>query len=291
MVIRTKRLLSVLALSIICFLVVNCSAVLTPLPVGVYTNAKFPLDFESGYSGSKNYKILGSVTGKATANSILGLFSTGDASIAAAYQNAIAQYPEADCLIEIAIDYSANSFLGLFASITTIVKGKAIQFQKLSSQIEELKEVEPKYHKKVVVNKEKKNMAAKKLAQQKNKDVIEPPLQIPSGLDIEKLAYIGNWELISIKSPDGKRLESESNLKGSLFLSKPNRAKLIFDQSGRKIVFEGKFHFEDNASMTIEVEQVDSPQPRTKIYYKNVHIKDTFLILKSKTGREYYFKK
>ena len=47
------KLFSILIISVLCFVLCNCSAVLTPLPVGLFSNAKFPLGYESGYNGDQ----------------------------------------------------------------------------------------------------------------------------------------------------------------------------------------------------------------------------------------------
>lgn len=273
------------------FLLLNCSAVISPLPVGIYSSAKFPLDYESGYNGDAEYKVIGTAVGKATATSIFGLFATGDASISTAYQNAINQFPEANCLIEIAIDYSTSSFIGLFASVTTIVKGKAIQFQKLAYKVEPQKEAFPKEDKKVFISDEKKEMKAPDSAVPKEtiKTETEPISKIsPSSKESE---FIGQWRLVSTKLPDGKILESGSGLQGILILAGDRNVKLIFDQGGRKVAFDGRFYLDDKGSMNIEVEQSDAPHPRSKIYYRDMQIKDAVLILRSETGREYHWKK
>lgn len=148
---KSKLYLAVITVTL-SFLLMSCAFVLSPLPVGIFSSAKFPLDYETGNAENLEYTVLGTANGTAKATSILGLFATGDASISAALNDAMGQYPEADGLIEICIDYQTESLLGLFASMTTIVKGKAIQFQKELTSIssssmssEALSKKEPKY--------------------------------------------------------------------------------------------------------------------------------------------------
>ena len=105
----------------------SCAAfVATPIMGGLYTGVTAPVTYDPGAQGQP-YKILGEVEGKATATSILGLIAAGDASVNSAYKNALKQIPDADDLIEVKVDYKGTSFLGLFASYTTIVRAKAIK--------------------------------------------------------------------------------------------------------------------------------------------------------------------
>ena len=83
-----------------------------------------PIGYEGGQV-DENVEILGEVIGKAKATSFLGLFAGGDASINSAYYQALSKIPGSEFLIDVKIDYKVSSMLGLFASYTTIVQGKA----------------------------------------------------------------------------------------------------------------------------------------------------------------------
>ncbi|MEM3170546.1 MAG: TRL domain-containing protein [Candidatus Nitrosotenuis sp.] len=119
--------LSLTLLAIGACLFYGCGAfVAFPLIGGLYTGVTAPKTYDSGPTGQP-YQILGVVEGKSTATSILGIVATGDASVHKAYQNALRQIPGAEALIEVTVDYQGTSVLGLFASYTTIVRGKAIK--------------------------------------------------------------------------------------------------------------------------------------------------------------------
>ena len=288
------KLFSIITISIIGLVLCNCSAVLTPLPVGLFTSAKFPLGYESGYSGDKEYTVLGTAEGKTTANSIFGLIATGDASVSTAYMNAIKQFPEADCLTEISIDYTASSFLGLFGSMTTIVKGKAIRFQSPGySRLEIEQQSKQKEHKKNIASEPKSKMVKSKrlIPKESNKITIEPKTQVNSDLTTFDLELIGSWELVSTKLPDGKIIDSESGLKGSLILSNNKEIFLVFEQDGREVEFEGNYYSDGDNSIAIEVALANRPSPQSKIYYKNTRLINNRLILKSETGKEYQWQK
>jgi len=122
-----KRKLVLLFLTLIIELLCGCAAfVATPVMGGLYTGVTAPITYDPGNTGL-SYQILGLVEGKSSASSILGIVATGDASVYAAYQNALRQVDGAEQLIEVTVDYQVTSVLGLFASYTTIVRGKAIK--------------------------------------------------------------------------------------------------------------------------------------------------------------------
>lgn len=106
----------------------GCGAfVATPVIGGLYTNVTAPVTYDPGAQG-RAYQVLGIVEGKSTATSVLGIVATGDASVHSAYRSALAKNPNANDLIDVTVDYVGNSFLGLFASYTTIVRGKAVKY-------------------------------------------------------------------------------------------------------------------------------------------------------------------
>jgi len=122
-----KQYFTLFSLLIILLLFCGCAAfVATPVIGTLYTGVTAPVTYDPGAKGQP-YQILGDVAGTSSATSILGIIATGDASVKTAYQKALEQIPEADDLIDVTVDYKGTSFLGLFASYTTIVKAKAIK--------------------------------------------------------------------------------------------------------------------------------------------------------------------
>jgi len=106
----------------------GCAAFLaTPLTGFLVTDVSGPIAYDPG-PRDQSYTILGEVEGTARANSFLGIIATGDASIQSAYQDALSKMKEADAIIDLTIDYNGTSALGLVASFTTIIRGKAIKF-------------------------------------------------------------------------------------------------------------------------------------------------------------------
>jgi hypothetical protein len=93
------------------FLLSGCAAgVQTPASAGLYTSTQGPVAVgESDASSSK--------TGKASAQSILGIFATGDASIKKAAESAgISTIHH--------VDYQAKNYLGLYGKYTVVVYGE-----------------------------------------------------------------------------------------------------------------------------------------------------------------------
>ena len=122
-----KRTILVLVVVTSISFLTGCAAFVATLVMGgLYTNVTAPVTYDPGAQGTK-YQVLGVVEGTSTATSILGIIATGDASVHSAYKNALNKNPNADDLVDITVDYKGNSFLGLFASYTTIVRGKAIK--------------------------------------------------------------------------------------------------------------------------------------------------------------------
>jgi hypothetical protein len=105
----------------------GCAAYVgTPIIGGLYTDVKAPIAVDPGQAG-QGYQVLGVVEGQSTATSILGIVATGDASVNAAYQNALRKISGAESLVDVTVDYQGRSVFGIFASYTTIVRGKAIK--------------------------------------------------------------------------------------------------------------------------------------------------------------------
>ena len=92
------------------FLLSGCAQVQTPAAASLYTSAKGPVAVgESDASSSK--------VGKASAQSILGIFATGDASIKKAAESAgISTIHH--------VDYESVSYLGLYGKYTVVVYGE-----------------------------------------------------------------------------------------------------------------------------------------------------------------------
>ena len=67
------------------------------------------------------------VQGKSCAISILGLVATGDASILAAEQDALAKAPGATKLTNTAVDFNFTNILGIYSSFCTIVTGVPVK--------------------------------------------------------------------------------------------------------------------------------------------------------------------
>lgn len=87
----------------------GCAMASSPVMGGLYTDVTYPVNATSNDQGPK--------TGEASASSILGIFATGDASIAAAARNGGITKVKT-------VDVNATSFLGLYAKYTVIVTGE-----------------------------------------------------------------------------------------------------------------------------------------------------------------------
>jgi len=123
-----KRASAILFLITVLSFLTGCAAfVATPVSGFLYTGVTAPVTYDPGAQG-QSYQILGIVEGTSTATSILGIIASGNASIYSAYKNALKKNSNADDLIDITVDYKGSSFLGLFASYKTIVRGKAVKF-------------------------------------------------------------------------------------------------------------------------------------------------------------------
>ena len=98
----------VLIAAIILVINTGCATVGNPTSGFLYTNAKYPIMATESAGGRKQ--------GVACQSSILGWFSTGDASIEAAKTSA--------GITKVAsVDAQANSVLGIYARYCTVVKG------------------------------------------------------------------------------------------------------------------------------------------------------------------------
>ena len=86
----------------------GCASAATPI-YGWYTDVQWSMELTNGAMGSK--------TGEAKAQSILGLVATGDCSIqAAAKQSGITKV--------MTVEHHTKNILGLFAEFTTTVTGE-----------------------------------------------------------------------------------------------------------------------------------------------------------------------
>lgn len=73
-----------------------------------------------------SFEVLGLVEGSSNASNVLGLVSFGDSSYRKAIENAKAK-ADADGLINCVADIQASSFLVLFSTSKTVVRGLAIK--------------------------------------------------------------------------------------------------------------------------------------------------------------------
>lgn len=96
------------ALTLATSLLGGCASVASPTSGLLYTKVQGPITTGNGTSTAKS--------GQACANNILGLISTGDASIDAA--------KKAGGITNVSsVDHDSTSILGLFGSFCTVVKG------------------------------------------------------------------------------------------------------------------------------------------------------------------------
>ncbi len=105
-----KKLTMFLVLSFIAFALTGCVAVTSPVSNGlIYTGVSGPVAATAGDTYSK--------VGKSSCVAILGIVSTGDASIDAAMKNSgITKIHH--------VDHKSTNILGVFAKFTTIVYGE-----------------------------------------------------------------------------------------------------------------------------------------------------------------------
>jgi len=103
---KIKNLIGAAAVAL---MMTSCAAVQTPLMGLAYTDIKAPLAVTSAQGSSK--------VGTATANGILGMVATGDASVEAAAKSAgITKIHN--------VDYHSTSILGIVSDYTVIVYGE-----------------------------------------------------------------------------------------------------------------------------------------------------------------------
>lgn len=102
------KLHRIAALAVATSLLGGCAVVASPTTGLLYTKVQGPITTGNGTNTSKS--------GQACANNILGLISTGDASIDAA--------KKAGGITTVAsVDHDSTSILGLFGTFCTVVKG------------------------------------------------------------------------------------------------------------------------------------------------------------------------
>lgn len=87
----------------------GCAVASAPVTGVLYSDVTYPVNATSNDQGPK--------TGEASASSILGIFATGDASIAAAARNGGITKVKT-------VDVNATSFLGFYVKYTVIVTGE-----------------------------------------------------------------------------------------------------------------------------------------------------------------------
>lgn len=270
------NLLTVLILIFSLFFFAGCSTVLSPLPVGFIGNATFPVDYEPGPNYDSSCVVIGEVEGKAIASSFLGLFASGDASIYSAYQNALNFYEDTDYLTEVSIDYNATTTLGIIATYTTIVHGKAVRRDIQKNQMFAVK--------KNVANEQplKQVNTVTKLRDTNKVITNTKPVNDP---------LIGHWTLETTTLPNGNILDNKTGLKGSLVINAQRNVKLLFIQGERGVEFKGKYYNNSEGAIFIEVVQVDRANQNEKIIYKNVTLDNDYLIIMTESNRTYRWKK
>jgi len=105
-----SRLSKLIAIFVIAVVFTGCAAMsTTPVTGFIYTDVKAPITATSNNGASKE--------GRASAQSILGLIATGDASIQAAAKSAGITRIHS-------VDYHSTNILGIVATYTVIVRGE-----------------------------------------------------------------------------------------------------------------------------------------------------------------------
>ena len=74
-------------------------------------------------------EVLGDVKGSASATNVLLVITLGDNGIEKAKMNALMKTPGADDIINIEVDSTTHSILGLFTTVTTTITGKAVKYK------------------------------------------------------------------------------------------------------------------------------------------------------------------
>ncbi len=133
---RNKALRSVIIGAVSCFVLfsLGCSAVNMPSSGGVVpgmlvNNSTVPaaLTANDVYTANPDsFVVTGMVEGVSNSGNILGLFSFGDSGYRKAIDNAKTK-ANADGLINCVCDIKTSSFLGIYASSKTVVRGLAIK--------------------------------------------------------------------------------------------------------------------------------------------------------------------
>ena len=272
-----SNLSTLLILTVILLIFTCCSAVLSPLPVGLIGNATFPINYEPGLACDSTCVVLGTAEGKAIASSFLGLFASGDASIYTAYQEALSQYEDAEFLTDIKIDYNAMTTLGIIGTYTTIVRGNAVKKITLKSKKIAPNEILVTGH-----SKEQTNDTPEFVHQEREVNTTETS---------EDNLIVGHWSLESTILPNGNILDNKTGLKGSLIISAKRGVKLLFIQGEKGVEFRGKFYKDSNGSIIIEVVQVGRSNQNDKIIYNNVTLDNNYLVFVTDSKRTYRWKK
>ena len=87
----------------------GCASASAPLTGILYSDVNYPITATASESGSK--------TGEASATSILGIYASGDASVAEAAKNGGISKVKT-------VDVKATSILGIYAKYTVVVTGE-----------------------------------------------------------------------------------------------------------------------------------------------------------------------
>jgi len=127
MKLKIKYILYLLLLCSFALFFGGCAYTLSPVQGILYTNVDKPVAYSSAKQ-NKSYQVLGEVEARSSASSILGIVAIGNAGSNEAHSKAFSQIPGTEGLVDITIDQNFNSFLGLYASTTTILRAKAVKW-------------------------------------------------------------------------------------------------------------------------------------------------------------------
>ena len=132
-----KSLLSSIAIFSIALICAGCMSAYVPnggysaaYPAVIYTNETHPSFVGERVENLSGVEILGNVKGSASASNVLLIVSLGNNSIEKAKADALSKISGADDIINIEVDTTTHSILGLFTTVTTTINGKAIKYKK-----------------------------------------------------------------------------------------------------------------------------------------------------------------
>ena len=105
------------------------SAYSAAYPSVIYTNETHPSFIGNKLSDLSGVEVLGDVKGSASAANVLLIITLGDNGVEKAKMNALMKTPGADDIINIEVDSTTHSILGLFTTVTTTITGKAVKYK------------------------------------------------------------------------------------------------------------------------------------------------------------------